>query len=162
MQIRTEVLIKASAEATWNWLIETSHWPEWNTFIPQAEPYPESASGTSQLELGTSWRFIANMRGGRWKSMQKVTLLEEPKAGDAKRIYRIYWAVQGYPNFLFRTVRYNEIEEVEADDGGRECIYRTGEDQSGPLAWFIKWVFGSHVEKGINDWAKDLKSAMES
>lgn len=101
------------------------------------------------------------MRGRKWASRQRVTVFETPQPEDVRKVWRISWEVQGYPKFLFRTVRFNEIEEVTAEEGN-ECVYRTGEDQSGPLAYFVNWVFGRDIEKGIKNWADDLKRTMEA
>ena len=41
-------------------------------------------------------------------------------------------------------------------------MYRTGEDQSGPMAYVVRGLFGRAVEKGIRDWAGDLKKVSEA
>lgn len=163
---RTELRIKAPAAKVWEILIDTSTWPEWNSFIPLAEDLdvgpgaPED--GPRIFSLGSRRRFHANMGGKTSIIMQKVTKFETPDDNaNGPRIYRICWSSQGYPDFIFNTNRWNEVEEVNGDQGP-ECIYRTGEDQHGPLAYVVKLAVGKQVEKGLQDWANDLKAIAES
>jgi hypothetical protein len=163
--IRTEVRISAPAEKVWAKLIDTSTWPDWNTFIPQAEVLDEpstSSDGPQNLALGSRRRFILTTNGMK-PSIQKVTVFEIPNNDTTDpKLYRICWAVQGYPDSLLRTLRFNEVEEVLTSDGKAECVYRTGEDQWGALAYVVKLMFGKSIEKGIRDWAQDLKKAAEN
>jgi hypothetical protein len=154
---RTEVHIKAPADVVWAKLRDTSTWPDWNTFVSKAEPI-DAPSESSVLFLGAKRRFTANIAGTKQSLTQKVVefwISDESDSGP--RRWRICWSIQGYPARLFRTLRWNDIEEVE-----NECIYRTGEDQEGPLAWIVKMTVGKYVEKGIRVWAEDLKKAAEA
>lgn len=169
--IQTEVRIKASAEDIWAYLIDTSTWPTWNTFVSEAQivdKVDEASGASTRLLEGSRRRFMANMKGRKWPSNQRVTEVIEASAtnnsepNEANRLWRVTWVVEGYPNWLFNTVRCNEIEEIVAKEGQEpECIYRTWEDQSGPVAYMVKTMFGKDVEKGINDWANDLKRVAE-
>ncbi|ORX96594.1 hypothetical protein BCR34DRAFT_497632, partial [Clohesyomyces aquaticus] len=158
---RAEVRIKAKADDVWAKLIDTSTWSAWNTFVPQAEPIDEN-DDPKIFKLGTRRRFTAKIHGRSFLLIQKVVEFTTPNdPGIVSKVYRISWAVQGYPHFAFNTLRFNEIEQIETDDGP-ECVYRTGEDQYGPIAYIVKPIFGSAVEKGLNDWANDLKKAVET
>jgi hypothetical protein len=169
--IYSEIRIKASAEDTWTYLIDTSTWPAWNTFVSEAQfidKADEAYNASARLRKGSGRRFIVNMKGRKWPSIQRVTACVEASTtnnaepNEKSRIWRVAWIVEGYPNWLFNTVRCNEIEEVVPKEGEEiECIYRTWEDQSGPLAYIVKTMFGKDIEKGINDWANDLKRFAE-
>jgi hypothetical protein len=155
---RTEVHIKAPADVVWEKLSDTSTWPDWNSFVPKAEPI-DAPSESSVWLLGTKRRFTANIAGMKQSLTQKTVefWVSDDELDSEPRRWRICWSIQGYPARLFRTLRWNDIEEV-----GNECIYRTGEDQEGPLAWIVKMTVGKYVEKGIRVWAEDLKKAAEA
>jgi len=159
IHIRLEAPIKASAEATWNKLIDTSTWPEWNPFVPEATVVDASGAAHSSqvLKLDSLIDFVPVLNGKKYPTKQKVTVFEQPSSDEGKKIYRVSWATQSYPSLLLSTHRFNEIEEVNAS----ECIYRTGEDQWGPLAYITKMLFGTLVEQGIRDWVNGLKQIME-
>jgi len=162
ISIRTEVTIKAPASVVWSKLIDTSTYPTWNTFVPQADTKPANADSPNpnSLALGSRSKFHAKLNGRTFPTFQRVTEFTVPS--DSKtRIHRISWVSEQYPSFLLTSYRFNEIEEVEGEDG-MECVYRTGEDQSGPMAYVVKALFGRAVEKGIRDWAGDLKKVSEA
>jgi hypothetical protein len=169
--IYAEVRIKASAVDTWAYLIDTSTWPSWNTFVSEAQlvdKADEVDGASTRLKEGSRRRFMADMKGRKWPSKQRVTTLVEASTtnnaepNEKNRIWRVNWVVEGYPNWLFNTLRCNEIEEVVPEEGEEtECIYRTWEDQSGPVAHMVKMMFGNDVKKGINNWANDLKRIAE-
>ena len=166
ISVHKEVRIKAPAADVWAKLVDTTTWPEWNSFVSQAELLDTTSSARSNrpqvFTLGSRRRFIVNMNGFKQSLIQKVTIFEIPSDGTTgPKIYRISWAIQNYPRYIFNTLRYNEIEEMESSDGPM-CIYRTGEDQSGPMAYFVKLAFGKNVERGITNWANDLKAASEA
>ncbi|KAF2197385.1 hypothetical protein GQ43DRAFT_444295 [Delitschia confertaspora ATCC 74209] len=163
ISINVEVHIKAPATFVWSKLIDTSTYPSWNTFIPQADILdPKDDPHSELLKLGSRRCFHPVINGKKTTSTQRVTVYETPDgfaAGPKK--YRICWVVEGFPPFIFNTLRSNEIEEVQEEDGPG-CIYRTGEDQFGPMAYVVKMVVGKAVEKGIQQWADDLKKFCEA
>jgi len=158
ISIRTEVTIKAPASVVWSKLIDTSTYPTWNTFVPQADTKPANADSPNPnfLALGSRSKFHAKLNGRTFPTFQRVSEFSEPETGKPG-VYRISWVSEQYPSFLLTSYRFNEIEEV---DGG--CVYRTGEDQSGPMAYVVRGLFGRAVEKGIRDWAGDLKKVSEA
>ncbi|KAF2648642.1 hypothetical protein K491DRAFT_612434, partial [Lophiostoma macrostomum CBS 122681] len=162
ISIRTEVRIKAPVTEVWIKLIDTSTWPDWNSLVPRAEisDTPPDSNKTV-LALGCRCHFTVMINGTNRPSTQKVTVFDVPEDGHpGPRIYRITWVIDDYPSILFRTERFNELEEV-AGENGPECIYRTGEDQSGPLAYVVKMLFGKAVDQGIRAWPNELKTYIE-
>ncbi|KAF2475478.1 uncharacterized protein BDR25DRAFT_350845 [Lindgomyces ingoldianus] len=114
----------------WN-LINTCIWPEWNSFL-SAEPMDKS-DDPKIFKLRTCRRFLVNIHDRKIPSIQKVVVFEIPDdTTDGPRVYRT--------------------------GDGPECIYRTGEEQDGAFPHMIKMAFGKHIEKGINNWANDLKN----
>ncbi|KAF2020121.1 hypothetical protein BU24DRAFT_419692 [Aaosphaeria arxii CBS 175.79] len=166
ISVKTQVTIKAPAREVWETLIDTSTWPQWNSFIPKAEivnKQEQPPEGEPQYwKMDQQRKFTAIVAGMKQHPMQKVVAFEEPDpSATGPKAYRICWAVQGYPHFLLNTYRFNEINEVE-EEGETYCIYRTGEEQFGPLAHVIKRTIGGQIENGIKAWAEDLKKFMEN
>lgn len=164
LSVKDEVRIKAPASLVWSLLTDTSTYPSWNKFVTSADVLDAKADDVDPqyLKLGSRRRFHAKIYGFTAPSLQRVTIYEVP--GDMQtgpRIYKIGWVAEGYPSFLFNSLRSNEVEEVEGEDGP-ECIYRTGEDQFGPLAHVIKTTMGGAIEQGIKLWAINLKEAAEA
>ncbi|KAH3944629.1 hypothetical protein HBI56_172290 [Parastagonospora nodorum] len=155
------ITIKAPAENVWQKLCDTSTWPSWNTFVPKADHVDVLDSHTSSDQevwnIGQRRQFHVKMGGKITLRVMEVTAFETPVAEQEKRAWKICWSAQGYPDFLLKTVRWNEVEETE----GGGCVYRTGEDMDGVLAYFVKLLAGRAVASGINTWAKDLKDIAE-
>jgi hypothetical protein len=163
ISIRVETGIKAPASVVWSLLTDTSTYPSWNKFVSSADildaqpddPHPEI------LRLHSRRRFHATIHGFKAPSVERVTIFETPdESQNAPRVYRVGWVVEGFPNFVFSTLRTNEVEEVQGEDGP-ECVYRTGMDQSGPMGYATKLFVGGAVQRGIQQWADDLKVAAE-
>jgi hypothetical protein len=90
------------------------------------------------------------INGTKRPSTQKITVFDVPEEGSlGPLIYRITWVLDDvFPNAVLRTERFNELEEV-AGENGPECIYRTGEDQSSPMAYVVKMFFGKASRLGL-------------
>lgn len=155
------ITIEAPAENVWQKICDTSTWPSWNTFVPKADHVDVSDAHPSSAQhvwnMGQRRQFHVNMGGKITLRVMEVTAFETPAVEQEKKTWKICWSAQGYPDFLLKTVRWNEIEETE----GGECVYRTGEDMDGVLAYFVKLFVGSAVTNGIDTWAKDLKDIAE-
>ncbi|PSN71835.1 hypothetical protein BS50DRAFT_236543 [Corynespora cassiicola Philippines] len=155
-------IIKASGKDVWERLTDISTWSSWNSFVPEAEILDaqdaQPSSGPRTLALGNRIRFQVNMNGNIQKSDQKVIVYEVPAAGDEKKAWKICWAYQDLPDFLLRSCRWNEIEQT----GENECIYRTGEEMYGPVAYVVKALHGKAVDQGIKNWAEGLQRSFIS
>lgn len=105
---------------------------------------------------------MAMINGTKRPSWQKVTVYDTPAEDSAApKIYRITWVLDDvFPNAVFRTERFNELEEYTGETGP-ETIYRTGEDQSGPVSYMVKMLFGKAVDQGIRAWPDELKEYIE-
>ena len=52
---------------------------------------------------------------------------------------------------------------MSSGNGGKEviCEYRTWEVMAGPLAWIVKWIYGTVLQERFEDWSRDLKGFAE-
>ena len=76
--VSASVTIDAPASTVFDVLLDTQHYPLWNTFIPSVEikkqpTAPAAGSHPSRMQLGTEMVFDARMKGSASSSSNKST-----------------------------------------------------------------------------------------
>lgn len=75
--------------------------------------------------------------------------------------YRCAWKNIDYPSWLLDTERWQALVEV-VEDGRRKTRYETIEVFSGWLAYVVRLVVGSGLQKGFRAMAEGLKTRAEA
>lgn len=88
-----------------------------------------------------------------------VTELEAPNGTDA--LYKVCWKAEGFPKFVLRTMRTNEIQSNGDNEDNPSCEYRTFEVMAGPAAYTVKAMYESALKDRFKDMAQDLKAYAE-
>jgi hypothetical protein len=147
----------------------------WNSFVPEIKiDYQPPPSGDpakalwrpDALQPGTKFTMRVYMDGSGGKSAAELgpsrdnpeimTKVEE--LGDGRKGYRVAWKSTGFPNWVLRCERVQEM--VENAEGFTD--YTTWETFGGPLAVTVKLTQGSKLVDRFADWARDLKRHLES
>ena len=155
--------INASAATIYNAIVDTSTWPEWNTFVPGVEitSQPSAASSSSPIITnGTEMKFTVHMSSYfHTTSPEKGDPVPPPPQPGAQpgTKYVIGWVSMG-PSWQVRAQRINEIVTT-ADPS--VCEYNTYETFGGPMATVVKMMLGSTLAARFEDWARDLKAYCE-
>jgi len=160
-----ETHINASPQVVYDAVVDTTRWPEWNTFVPKVgitsqRPEDKDSKG---LTLDASITLHVHMTSSfKTLSKEKVNILEgPPKESDpAGTIYRIDWINESnplVPRFMLAAERVNEIEVV----GDGTCLYRTWETFTGPYARIVRWKFEQTLNERFDDWVRDLQKYCE-
>lgn len=157
--------IEASASAIYDAIIDTSKYPEWNTFVPAItiEHQPNGDKDSPILAMGTVMNLHVTMSASmKTTSREVVSICEDrPKDTDPPgTITRVGWTLDHnplVPRFMLNAERVNEIESRA--DG--TCICRSFETFKGPYARLIKWSLESTLQARFEDWVRDLKKFVE-
>ena len=164
-----QVHIAAPASHVFKVLLDTSSWPEWNSFCPQVDVTPASSSSNSEgLDVGAIMNLHVRMTPSSGLRQQKVSVTELRRSqaeesnalDDASGMpcYTVSWQVEGMPQWLLRGFR---TSEVKGSEDGEESEFRTWEFQAGPLARVVKLIYGTTLQERFQDWADDLKAFSE-
>ena len=181
-----QITMSAQAEQAFHHLANPEKFHEWNSFAPKAEVVRVEASqdgdkdtkyvpqvpikkgdqvnlhvrmkpsDTSLKNSNLVVRDITSYQPSSGKeSEQKPTEFFNAAKGP---VYRLEW---GAARLGLQAERIMEIEKVTREDGGDECIFRTWEMMTGPLAYAVKFLFGTALQERFFDWATDLKRHSE-
>ena len=153
--VSSSVVISAPASRVFSAIVDTGNWHKWNTFVPSVEilKQPSGHSDNSnKLELGTDMRFNVYMTpgGSVTSSLEQVTVLDLEGG-------KICWKFTGAPSWLLRAERVQEMTNKE--DG--TCEYYTWETFAGPMAYFVRLIYGNVLNERFQDWGKNLKRYVE-
>lgn len=167
----TTVTIRAPLSTLLDLSLETTSWPEWNSFVPKAviisQPAPTSHSAT-KLEVGTKVTFHNRMkRDGPLSSQhsdhQVVSIKEFER--DGGKGWSIVWRTIGIPGgeWMLRAERVQELSERKAEDGSTVVEYRTWGTFGGPMAYLLSWMgVKNDIVDRFEDWAEGLKVHAEA
>ena len=86
-----------------------------------------------------------------------MTSLDEMQDPD-RRGFKVVWLGKGYPDWALRSERVHQIYTTGADE---QTHYDVFETFSGPLAWFVKILFGKILVKRFGQWNQELKNFVE-
>jgi Polyketide cyclase / dehydrase and lipid transport len=175
--------ISAPASLVWSVLLDTSQYPNWNSFCPRVTIHsqPPNVDKTDpNLRLNTSLTFhvvMDNAKPGKVTDTQlRVTDISTPEApsgyipqdvldgeeaysSDLGKIYRIAWTTEG--SFVARGLKTERFHEIIPLGDGRECEVRTWECQGGILARAVKFYFKDVLKRKFAEWCEDLKRESE-
>ncbi|KAF2102757.1 hypothetical protein NA57DRAFT_52310 [Rhizodiscina lignyota] len=152
-------------------LTDTSTWPEWNTYIPRLEYLERAGSAkggssathvnkSSKMKEGDKIRFFASLPGSSPSSKRSEApsdiVVNEVSIPEEGKLYCAVWSC--IPSLLHPPCRqYNEIVAVSED----ECEYRSYEEFHGIRAWLVKFAVGATIQKGLDERAEGLKKISE-
>lgn len=90
-----------------------------------------------------------------------------PDLESGRRIARVMWfmdhdsSVKGsYAHWLLHPERVHELEELGGDEEGWTEV-RTWEAQTGLLAYVVKALYGSILQREFQTWVENLKAFVE-
>ncbi|TKA68736.1 hypothetical protein B0A49_06691 [Cryomyces minteri] len=155
-------IIRASPSRIHSIIIDTSSYPKWNTFVPNATitKQPNKPAIDSQLAMDTHMTLKGHMTESMpFASKEIVSMLDEPKTGKGA-VTRICWNFHGgmlLPGMVMKAERVNEIEDL----GDGTCEYRTWETFGGMTAHVVRWKYGKTLQERFEDWVRDLKAYAE-
>jgi hypothetical protein len=177
------IKICSPAALVWETLRDTSHYPDWNTWVPRititSQPNQPSTSSPSHiLQEGTRFTLHVVMDASKPSKItdtpQRLTdvstpekqsdyvpaaLLQDPTfTSDLSKVYRIAWATEG--GFVARGLKTERFHEIIVL-GEEECEVRTWECLGGLLARTVKWFYGETLMDKFGVWVKDLKNECE-
>ncbi|KAJ6031138.1 hypothetical protein N7540_001870 [Penicillium herquei] len=171
LQAGSSAFITAPAQKVWDTLIDTSTWPEWNTFVPRVTVYsqPDTAADDTLspiLQLGTKMTFHARMDPTSSKPQKStdtglmVTEFSPPNA-ETGAPGRIVWAFDPDASTTFSpslliVEREHEVRQVE---GGTEV--RNWEIMAGWLAYAVRWIHGKQLDVNFELWIVGLKKFLD-
>lgn len=138
LEFRATITIKASPEAVWSVLVDTSSWPEWD---------PNCEKIVGDVALGTKLKAFTKLAPGRTFPVT-VSELEHPT--------KMVWQ-GGMPLGLLRGIRTFELEAAE--DGSTQFSVR--ESFSGPLLAVIKGSL-PNMTLPFQQFVEGLKSQVEA
>jgi hypothetical protein len=153
--ILTTTTINAPASAVFEASVDSSLWPEWNSFTPRTTP-------RLRLEPGVKLTFYNKMKAsGPADAASEHEVIEVKKiTKDGREGYSIVWKTIGIPcgDWLLRAERVQEIMDLE----GEKTDYRTWGTFGGPVAIGLAWAgIKDQVVERFEDWANDLKEFVE-
>lgn len=176
------VVTKASVTSVWNTLIDTSTWPEWNRLIPKviinSQPDQEEKTPLSPVfQLGTKFSLLFNtnadietnnappLEESSLVMLKSVITVFEPPNPEKNKRGRIAWAVDteaegSWPKWLVYAERVHEIYQDEGEDGNVKI--EDWELQTGVMAYGVRWMMGSKLERLRQVWIENLKSFVEA
>ena len=175
--------ISASASTVWAILLDTSKYPNWNSFCPRvmihSQP-PDVDKSDPNLHLNTSFTFHVVMDNAKPDKVtdtqlrvtdvstpehpsayipQDVLDKDEAYSSDLGKVYRIAWTTEG--NFVSRGLRTERFHEIIPLGDGSQCEVRTWECQGGILARAVKFYYKDVLKKKFAEWCEDLKNEAE-
>ncbi|KAJ9629781.1 hypothetical protein H2203_002162 [Taxawa tesnikishii (nom. ined.)] len=154
--------INASASAVYHALIDTSTWPQWNTFVPSATitHQPDQAKGSARMVEGTGLLLHVKMTSSFTTVSKEVVFQVDPPPSPGK-VTRVCWHLDNKailtPRFMLHADRVNEIE----DHGDGTCEFRSWETFGGPLAKIVRWKYEKALQERFRDWVTDMKNYVE-
>ena len=179
--------ISAPASLVWDVLLDTSKYPDWNSFCPRVTIHsqPPGIDPTDPtLHLNTSLTFHIVMDAAKPAKVtdtqlrvtdvstpqrpshyiaQEVLDAEDAYASDLGKVYRIAWTTEG--SFVakgLRTERFHEIIPLQQEEEeGEGCEVRTWECQGGILARAVKFYYKDVLKDKFAEWCEDLKRESE-
>ncbi|KAJ5725861.1 uncharacterized protein N7483_007218 [Penicillium malachiteum] len=171
LQAGSSAFIAAPAQKVWETVIDTSTWPEWNSFVPRVTVYSQPDSDANDtlspiLQLGTKMTFHARMDPTSTKPQKStdtgliVTVFSPPNA-ETGATGRIVWAFDPdaattYSPSLLAVERQHEVRQVE---GGTEL--RNWENMVGWLAYVVRWMYKKQLDVNFEMWSVELKKFLE-
>ncbi|KAF2239635.1 hypothetical protein EV356DRAFT_499822 [Viridothelium virens] len=185
--------INAPASHVAKCLLDSARYPEWNTFIPEVtityDPTTKAKDAVVGKEVapkgffkvGTKMTFRCEMNGkdggSSYNNKEEVTRVEMPPppsisssasspsaSGAEEKVYNIEWDSRGFPSFVMRGKRMNQLRRIlpaGGGEGGEKCEYVTWETFAGPLARVVKMQFEGLLRERFVDWTRDLKAFAE-
>lgn len=160
--ITSAITISCPASHAYKVMRDTSTWPSWNSFCPQADvAAPKSQSAQPEILVkGSVMTLHVRMTPGNSAPRLQKEEVTEVSDHDASGVLSISWGARGMPKFMLRTLRVNEFHPVIAGDT-ETCDYRTWITMSGPVAYTIRAMFSGVLQSRFDDWSQDLKRYAE-
>jgi hypothetical protein len=175
--------ISAPASLVWSILLDTSKYPNWNSFCPHVTIHsqpPDVDKSDTNLHFNTSLTFHVVMDNAKPNNVtdtqlritdistpdapssyipQDVLNMDESYSSDLRKVYRIAWTTEG--NFVARGLRTERFHEIIPLGDGSECEVRTWECQGGILARAVKFYYKDVLKRKFAVWCEDLKREAE-
>lgn len=171
LAVASSVIINCPASHAFDILLDTSTWPEWNSFMPQSKVEPpkssKSTSKPSVLVKGSKLDMKARMKAGTSLSETLCLVTELDRTDPAHAgspgsdMYRVSWIQQSYSRMLLRTNRTSDFRDIQSTDGEAKCEFRTYESMAGPLAYTVKLMFHDTLQQRFEEMADDLRRYVE-
>lgn len=178
----TSAVTKASVTSVWNTLIDTSTWPEWNRLVPKviinSQPdQTETVPLSPIFQRGTKFSLLFNtnadtdidgnappLEESSLVMLKSVITVFEPPNPEKNQRGRIAWAVDtqaegSWPKWLVYAERVHEIYHDEEDGNVKIDDW---ELQTGVMAYVIRWMMASKLERLRQVWIENLKSFVEA
>jgi hypothetical protein len=160
--ISSKITISCPPAHAYKVMRDTSTWPSWNSFCPQAEVVPPNSQTTPAEILVRGSVMTLHVRlapGSPAPRLQKEEVTEASEDG-ASGLLSISWSARSMPKFMLRSLRVNEFHPV-TQDGTEVCDYRTWIQMSGPMAYTIRAMASGILQSRFDDWSQDLKRYAE-
>lgn len=138
--------IEASIEQVWTTLLNAAAYPDWNSFIFEAQGNPQ--------QIGTPVRMRVRLGSHTVRAvMASVSLKPPSEEGQAEWIHRhASWLARSR---LVNSQRHHRLTSLK---DGLSTRYETWETFSGPLKPFMPF---HHIDAGFKQQAIDLKKLFE-
>lgn len=163
LYISAGIKIDAPAAHVFDILISVDSWSDWNSFCPSVSIIGDDSTDPAVQVLKRNSKLAVQVRMTPTSSLRTqnmaVTELEMPSNTDAS--YKVCWKAEGFPRFVLRTLRTNEIRSIGGNEGDPSCEYRTFEIMAGPAAYTVKAMYESDLHDRFADMAQDLKAYAE-
>lgn len=153
------IRIETPAKHAFEVLLNTSKWPEWNSFMPAATLDDDKAGGV--LRPGVTMTEHVRMSPTSSLRRQQVFVTEvtqNPDVNGTTGISRVCWKAVGLPQFILRTMRTNDFRVL---DDGAACEFVSIEVMAGPAAYAVKAMYGKTLQERFEEMAVDLKQYAE-
>jgi hypothetical protein len=158
----------ATAQAVLSTLLDTTAYPQWNTFVPSvsilATPTSPAASPTpGHLALNSRAIFYPQMAPKPKKPTKlqiHVTILEQATEDNGES--RICWVFDQpwVPGWMLYSERMHTIRGLSEEDGGGVEV-KTWENFNGVAAYIVRWMYGKRLAEAYEEWVTDLKGYVE-
>ena len=183
LSVFSSAQINAPAALVFNTILNTTSYPEWNTFTPAAvityTPNPTSPNAFSFLAKGVEFTYIVVLNPEtpevKTPSPEKVYDISIPSAPsdyvprkllkndgswypNLRKVYRASWGDNNPATTgQLVTERFSEVIVL----GKEKSEYRTWENYGGPLAPVINEQLADTLQARFEDYARDLKGYSE-
>ncbi|KAF8508079.1 hypothetical protein JB92DRAFT_2733616 [Gautieria morchelliformis] len=162
--VKVQVTIDAPLEAVWNAILDFPAYPAWNPFVRSqaitdsnfrpllAHPKPSEGAHII-MHVRIPPKGLDDNDKGLRSAKDVITFIDEKNR-------RVVWEAAGFPKWLFRAERWQEVTGVQVD-GRTVTKYMTVEVFHGPAAWIIRWFMRKNLVISFEAMANGLKKYTE-
>ncbi|KAL8922124.1 MAG: hypothetical protein Q9172_003698 [Xanthocarpia lactea] len=158
--VRAVATINATPTAVLDSLLDTSHYPAWNNFVPKVDLPSPSDTRLAADVLFTEHvdMFGQGKPSGLVKMKLLMTTLKEKDEHNGSKSYEVVWLGKAYPDWALRSER---VHAISCDKEG-VTTYDVWETFSGPLALLVRLFVGNTLVKRFKQWNEELRDYTEA